>query len=61
MKNWMRRIRGAVGMGLTWALVGFLAGIGIELMHNLWPNPLGSAGLSLPRVAAERDLLGDAT
>lgn len=30
-------------MGLTWAVAGFLAGMGIELIHNVWPNPLGSA------------------
>lgn len=43
MKTWLRRIRGALGMGLTWALAGFFAGMGIELIHNIWPNPLGSA------------------
>jgi len=43
MGKWLRRIRGALGMGLTWAVAGFIAGIGIELVHNLWPNPLGSA------------------
>jgi len=43
MKSWLRRVRGAVGLGLTWAVVGFIAGMGIELIHNIWPNPLGSA------------------
>lgn len=43
MKNWLRRVRGALGMGLTWAVAGFFAGMGIELLHNIWPNPLGSA------------------
>lgn len=43
MKTWLRRIRGALGMGLTWALTGFLAGMCIELIHNVWPNPVGSA------------------
>ena len=43
MKSWLIRIRGAVGMGLTWAVLGFIAGMGIELIHNIWPNPLGSA------------------
>ena len=43
MKIWLRRIRGALGMGLTWGLAGFLAGMGIELIHNVWPIPLGSA------------------
>ena len=35
MKRWLRRIRGAVGMGLTWAvgwaLVGVLIGLGMNL------------------------------
>ena len=42
MRKWLRRIRGAVGMGLTWGVVGFLVGLGIEMIHNVWPNPLGS-------------------
>lgn len=43
MKSWLKRIRGALGMGLSWAVVGFLAGIGIEVIHNVWPNPIGGA------------------
>ena len=43
MRNALRRIRGALGMGSTWAAAGFVAGIGIEVLHKLWPNPLGSA------------------
>lgn len=43
MSTWLRRIRGALGMGLTWAVAGFLTGMGIELIHNIWPNPIGSA------------------
>lgn len=42
MRKWLRRIRGAIGMGLTWAVGGALVGFGIELVHNIWPNPLGS-------------------
>lgn len=42
MKKWLRRVRGAIGMGLTWAVGGALVGFGIELVHNIWPNPLGS-------------------
>lgn len=42
MKHWLRRIRGAVGMGLTWAAGGAVVGFGIELIHHLWPNPLGA-------------------
>jgi len=54
VKTWLRRIRAAVGMGLTWAVGGALIGSGIELIHNVWPNPLGSlidiwpAALGLP-------------
>jgi hypothetical protein len=29
-------------MGLTWAIGWALVGFGIELVHNVWPNPLGS-------------------
>ena len=29
MKNWVRRIRGAMGMGLTWAFAWFSAGMGL--------------------------------
>jgi len=43
MNSRLRRVRGAVGMGLIWAAVGFIAGMGIELIHGIWPNPLGSA------------------
>lgn len=42
MKTWLRRIRAAVGMGLTWAIGWALVGFGIEEIHNVWPNPLGS-------------------
>jgi hypothetical protein len=42
MKKWLRRIRGAVGMGLTWAVGGAVVGFGIEMIYNVWPNPLGS-------------------
>lgn len=58
MKKWLRRIRGAVGMGLTWGVAGFLAGIGIELVHNLWPNPLGSAVDIWPAALAYPGFLG---
>lgn len=58
MKNWLRRIRGALGMGLTWAAVGFLAGMGMELVHNLWPNPLGSAVDIWPAALAYPGFLG---
>lgn len=44
MKSWPRRIRGAVGMALTWGVAGALVEFGIELIHNVWPNPLGALG-----------------
>jgi len=41
MKNWLRRLRGIAGMGLTWGVAGSLVGAGIELLNRVWPNPLG--------------------
>ena len=38
MKRWLRRIRGAVGMGLTWAAAGALVGVLIEM----FVDPTGS-------------------
>jgi hypothetical protein len=32
MKKWLRRIRGAIGMGLTWALAWFSAGMTLLLI-----------------------------
>lgn len=58
MSTWWRRIRGALGMGLTWAATGFLAGMGIELIHNIWPNPLGSAVDIWPAVLAYPGFFG---
>lgn len=43
MKQWMKRIRGAFGMAFSWGIAGFVVGMLIELVHNIWPNPLGSA------------------
>ena len=42
MSSWLRRIRAAVGIGLIWAVGGALVGFGIEVIHNVWPNPLGA-------------------
>lgn len=58
MKNWLRRVRGAVGIGLTWALGGVVVGMGIELIHNIWPNPLGSAVDIWPAALAYPGFLG---
>jgi hypothetical protein len=38
MKNWLRRIRGAVGMGLTWAVGWALAGVLIGVTSILLPG-----------------------
>lgn len=52
--SWLRRIRAAVGMGITWAVGWAMLGFGIELVHNIWPNPVGAlvdiwpAALALP-------------
>jgi len=47
MKKWLRRIRGAVGMGLTWALAWFAAGVVLLLVVGFGaadvPFPLGFA------------------
>jgi hypothetical protein len=40
VNNWRRRLRGAFGMALTWGVAGFAAGFGIEMIHNIWPNPI---------------------
>ena len=42
MNKLFRRVKAAIGMGLTWAFGWALVGFGIELVHNVWPNPLGS-------------------
>jgi hypothetical protein len=42
MKGWLRRIRGILGMGITWGAAGALSGMAIELINGIWPNPLGT-------------------
>jgi hypothetical protein len=58
VKKWMRVVRGALGMGLTWGAAGFLVGMVIELVHNVWPNPLGAAVDIWPAALAYPGLLG---
>jgi hypothetical protein len=45
MKKWLRRIRGAIGMGLTWAIAWFGAGLVLLLVVGFGaadvPFPLG--------------------
>lgn len=47
MEKWLRRIRGAIGMGLTWALAWFAAGMVLLLIVGVdaadVPFPLGFA------------------
>jgi hypothetical protein len=58
MKTWLRRVRGAVGMGLTWAVPAWLIGVGIEVIHNVWPSPLGSLVDIWPAALAYPAFLG---
>lgn len=58
MKRFLRRLRGAFGMGLSWAVVGFVAGGVIELIHNIWPNPIGGAVDIWPAVLAYPGFFG---
>ncbi|MDH5590169.1 MAG: hypothetical protein OEZ65_05680 [Gemmatimonadota bacterium] len=58
MKGWLRRVRGAVGMGLSWAVGWALVGLGIELIHNVWPNPVGALVDIWPAVLAYPAFLG---
>lgn len=58
MKRWLRRVRGALGMGLTWGGGGAFIGFVIELVHNLWPNPLGSLVDIWPAVLAYPAFVG---
>ena len=45
MRSWLRRIRGAIGMGLTWAIAWFLAGMMLLVVVGFGaadvPFPLG--------------------
>lgn len=59
MRKWLRRIRGAVGMGLTWGAAGAFTGGLIELIWNLWPGfPLGPVFDIWPAVLAYPGFLG---
>ena len=58
MSDLVRRLRGAVGMGASWATLGFIVGGLIELIHNIWPNPIGSAVDIWPAVLAVPGFLG---
>ena len=52
MKKWLRRIRGAAGMGLIWAVAWAIVGGGVMeafvdphgAILDMWPQTLGIAG-----------------
>lgn len=54
MKKWLRRIRGAVGMGLTWALVWAPAAV----LIGLFVDPDGSMDEMWPAIGAYPGFLG---
>ena len=58
MTELSRRIRGAIGLGLSWAAVGFMTGGVIEVIHNIWPNRIGAAVDIWPAVLALPGFLG---
>jgi hypothetical protein len=58
MGSWVRRIRGAFGMGITWAIGWASVGMGIELVHNIWPNPIGGMVDIWPAVLAYPAFVG---
>ena len=43
MQTWLRRVRGALGMGLLWAAGGIGVGGTIELLDNVLPGGLAMA------------------
>lgn len=60
MRRWLRRIRGAFGMGLAWALAGVLVGGFIELVDNILPGalPIASRVDMWPQTLAIPGFLG---
>ena len=62
MSGWLRRIRGAVGMGLTWAAAWFTAGLALLLVIGPdaadVPFPLGFGALGFLSGAAFSGVLG---
>ncbi len=45
-------------MGLTWGVAGFVLGVAIEVVHNVWPNPVGAAVDIWPAALVYPGLLG---
>ena len=52
------KIRGGIGMGLSWAVVAFLLGGIPELIGNIWPNSVTSAVDIWPAALAIPAFLG---
>lgn len=62
MKKWHRHIRGTVRTALTWAALGALAGVFVELLNDLLPGdlPMGSLFDVWPPVLAIAGFLSGA-
>jgi hypothetical protein len=58
MKNWLRRMRGALGMGLTWAAGWALVGMFIELITEFVPGWNGALVDIWPMTLAVPALFG---
>ena len=63
METWLRRVRGALGMGVTWALgwapIGALFGLALGLMAG--GLPLGTVALNFFKLFAVMGFLGGTT
>ena len=57
MKRWLKRVRGAVGLGLTWAVVWFGVGAVLDMLSGA---PLNGALLANALQAAVLGFLGGA-
>lgn len=58
MKKWLRLLRGALGLGLTWGAGGAVLGLGIEVVHFVRPNPLGALVTLWPPLLAVIGFVG---
>ncbi len=62
MKKWHRHIRGTIRTALTWAALGALAGVIVELLNDVLPGglPMGSLFDVWPPVLAIAGFLSGA-
>ena len=58
--DFLLKIRGGIGVGLSWAVVAFLLGGIPELIGNIWPNPVTNAVDIWPAALAIPAFLGGA-